>query len=539
MVASSIPSATKHYPSWELLPHQASDLELILNGGFSPLTGFMTQAETEEVQTHKTWRGQFFPVPIQLQVHAGFLEEAGVDKNGLDKDEQHQRIALRDHEGTLIAILHLSEIYTPNNHTPNNHAPNIHITKKNSECFVYLAGACQGVATLRHYDFQGLRYSPSELQRQFKKSAWQRVIGYMTREPLHQKEVFEATQAAHQMDAQLLLSLAVGAIQTADPAHYARVHALEAVLAKFPPHSAVLALLPLAQQADRDGILLHAMTLRNYGCTHYMLDERSIHLADKQLADKHGDYQKLQEEISQYEQLLGIALVPKPHAAQGGPSSVKALSPEDFKTRLEQGGIPEGFSWPEVLVQMRKIIKPRTEQGCTIFFTGLSGSGKSTIANALLATLMETGSRPITLLDGDIVRKNLSSELGFSKAHRDLNIRRIGYVASEITRHGGIAICAPIAPYAMTRDAVRSMIEPLGGFLEVHLSTSLEVCEQRDRKGLYAKARAGIIKSFTGISDPYEIPENPELRIDTENLLPGKAVKEVLRKLQELGYLAG
>ena len=528
MVSSRIPSDPRQYPSWELLPQQAGDLELILNGGFSPLTGFMTQAETEEVQRHKTWRGQFFPVPIQLQVHESFLEAAGVDPKGLAKDAQHKRIALRDQEGTLIAILHLSDIYTPKKYTPNIDTP-----KKHAESFVYLAGACQGVATLMHYDFQGLRYSPSELQSQFKKSGWQRVIGYMTSEPLHQKEVFEATQAARQMDAQLLLSLAVGAVQTADPAHYARVHALVAVLARFPPHSADLALLPLAHPADRGGLLLHALTLRNYGCTQYMLDERYL-----ERADKHSDYQKLQAAVSQYDQQLGIALVPRPPAIQRGKSNVQVLSPEDLKTRLEQGGIPEGFSWPEVLVQMRKIIKPRTEQGFTIFFTGFSGSGKSTLANALLTTLMETGTRPITLLDGDIVRKNLSSELGFSKADRDLNIRRIGYVASEITRHGGIAICAPIAPYAMTRDAVRSMIEPLGGFLEVHLSTSLAVCEQRDRKGLYAKARAGIIKSFTGISDPYEIPEAPELRLDTEHLLPSQAVKAVLRKLQDLGYLA-
>ncbi len=512
---TAVKSASKDYPSWDLLPHQACDLELILNGGFAPLTGFMTWAETEEVRHNKTWRGQFFPMPIQLQVSDSFLEEAGLKKETCGD----KKIALRDQEGMLLAILHVSEIYTQAN---------------DSKGLAYLAGECQGMTASVHHDFKRLRYSPSSLQSRFKKSGWRRVIGYMTRDPLHQKEVHESTQATGQMKAKLLLSLTAGAIQTEDPAHYARVHAMERVLGRFPPHSTDLALMPLAHKADMDGLLLHAMTLRNYGCTHYMLDERYPDLADSKL-----DYLRLQKELSQYDHRLGIELV---HKTRMVPSQTQddanELSPADFKRRLEQGlSIPDGFSWPEVLEQMRKIIKPRTEQGFTIFFTGLSGSGKSTIANALLVTLMETGARPITLLDGDIVRKNLSSELGFSKAHRDLNIRRIGYVASEITRHGGVAICAPIAPYAMTRDAVRDMIEPLGGFVEVYVSTSLEVCEKRDRKGLYAKARAGIIKEFTGISDPYEIPENPELSIDTEDMLPDEAVRIVIARLKELGYL--
>ena len=187
--------------------------------------------------------------------------------------------------------------------------------------------------------------------------------------------------------------------------------------------------------------------------------------------------------------------------------------------------------------ELRKTHPPRHKQGFTVFFTGLSGSGKSTIANALLVKLLELGGRPVTLLDGDHVRKNLSSELGFSREHRDLNILRIAYVASEITKNGGIAICAPIAPYAATRQKVRDMIEPQGGFLEVHVATSIEVCESRDRKGLYAKARAGIIKEFTGISDPYEAPEKPEMRIDTGELTPDLAAHRILIKLESLGFI--
>ena len=215
-----------------------------------------------------------------------------------------------------------------------------------------------------------------------------------------------------------------------------------------------------------------------------------------------------------------------------------SISGTELRRRLRDGlEIPEWFSFPDVVDELRRTHPPRHEQGFTIFFTGLSGSGKSTIANALMVKLMEMGGRPVSLLDGDVVRKHLSSELGFSKEHRDLNILRIGYVASEITKNGGIAICAPIAPYASTRRAVREMIEPRGGFIEIHVATPLEVCEQRDRKGLYAKARAGLITGFTGIDDPYEAPENPEMSIDTRELTPDLAAHRILVKLESVGFI--
>jgi sulfate adenylyltransferase len=218
--------------------------------------------------------------------------------------------------------------------------------------------------------------------------------------------------------------------------------------------------------------------------------------------------------------------------------TVLNISGTEFRRRLQEGlEIPAWFSYPKVVEELRLSYPPRHKQGVTIFFTGLSGSGKSTIANALLVKLLEVGDRPVTLLDGDHVRKNLSSELGFSKEHRDLNIQRIGYVASEINKNGGIAICAPIAPYAATRRIVREQNEAYGGFIEVHVATSVEVCEQRDRKGLYAKARAGIIKEFTGISDPYEAPETPDVHIDTEELSADLAAHRILVKLESMGFI--
>ena len=219
--------------------------------------------------------------------------------------------------------------------------------------------------------------------------------------------------------------------------------------------------------------------------------------------------------------------------------SILDISGTELRRRLREGlDIPDWFSFPEVVKELRRTMPPRNKQGFTVFFTGLSGSGKSTIANALMVKLMETGDRPVTLLDGDLVRKHLSSELGFSKEHRDINIRRIGYVASEITKNGGIAICAPIAPYTATRRAVREMIESLGAFVEIHVATSLEECERRDRKGLYKLAREGKIKEFTGISDPYEEPQTPELRVETENTEVDYCAQQVLLKLESMGLIA-
>ena len=217
---------------------------------------------------------------------------------------------------------------------------------------------------------------------------------------------------------------------------------------------------------------------------------------------------------------------------------VSTVSGTEFRRRLREGlEIPHWYSFPTVVDELRKSFPPRHQQGFTIFFTGLSGAGKSTIANALLVKLLENGGRRVTLLDGDIVRKNLSSELGFSKEHRNLNILRIGFVAAEITKNGGIAICAPIAPYRETRRQVRETIEAAGGFIEIYVSTPISVCEKRDRKGLYAKARVGLIKGFTGIDDPYEEPDHPEVTVDTRELSPELAAHRIFVKLESMGFI--
>jgi sulfate adenylyltransferase len=334
--------------------------------------------------------------------------------------------------------------------------------------------------------------------------------------------------------------------------HFTRVRCYEAVLDQYPHATTTLSLLNLAMRmgGPREAVW-HGLIRRNHGCTH-MIVGRDHAGPGKNSAgeDFYGPYDA-QELFKEHEAEIGVEMVPFKHMvyvqerAQYFPAdeieqgmTVLNISGTELRRRLREGlEIPDWFSYPEVVAELRRTSPPRAEQGFTVFFTGLSGSGKSTIANALMVKLMELGGRPVTLLDGDVVRKHLSSELGFSKEHRDINIRRIGYVASEITKNGGIAICAPIAPYAQTRADVRRMVEAYGAFVEIHVATSVEECERRDRKGLYKMAREGKIKEFTGISDPYETPENPELKVDTVSVAPDDCAQEVMLKLEQLGLI--
>jgi sulfate adenylyltransferase len=314
----------------------------------------------------------------------------------------------------------------------------------------------------------------------------------------------------------------------------------------------MLSLLPLAMRmgGPREA-LWHAIIRKNFGCTHFIVGrDHAGPGADSEGQPFYGPYDA-QELMREHEQEIGVAMVPfrmmvyledqdayVPIDEVAKDARVLSISGTDLRKRLSEGReIPEWFTFPDVAAALQRRHPPRNHQGFTVFFTGLSGAGKSTIANVLMAKFLEMGGRPITLLDGDIVRKNLSSELGFSKEHRNINIQRIGFVASEITKNGGIAICAPIAPYDAGRLQVREIIQPLGGFVLVHVAAPIEVCEQRDRKGLYAKARAGIIKEFTGISDPYEAPTDAEIVLDTTELTPEQAAQEVLLYLEREGFV--
>ncbi|MEL6550027.1 MAG: bifunctional sulfate adenylyltransferase/adenylylsulfate kinase [Pseudomonadota bacterium] len=539
--------------SWDLTARQICDLELLMNGGFNPLKGFLSEVDYNGVvEDMRLADGTLWPMPITLDVSETFAE-------GL---EIGQDIALRDPEGVILGTMTVTDRWTPDKAREAeavfgaddmaHPAVNYLHTKAGK---VYLGGPVTGIQQPIHYDFRARRDTPNELRAYFRKLGWRRIVAFQTRNPLHRAHQELTFRAAKEAEANLLIHPVVGLTKPGDIDHFTRVRCYEAVLDQYPQSTTTMSLLNLAMRmAGPREAVWHGLIRKNHGCTH-MIVGRDHAGPGKNSAgeDFYGPYDA-QDLFREHEAEIGIEMVDFKHMvyvqerAQYEPAdeiedrenvTILNISGTELRRRLQEGlEIPEWFSFPAVVNELRKSKPPRSQQGFTVFFTGFSGSGKSTIANALMVKLMEMGGRPTTLLDGDIVRKNLSSELGFSKEHRDLNIRRIGYVASEITKNGGIAICAPIAPYATTRGAVREEIEQYGAFCEVHVATSIEECERRDRKGLYKLARAGKIKEFTGISDPYDVPEQPELRLDTEGTDVDYCAQQVLLKLQEMGLIS-
>ena len=536
--------------SWDLTPRQLCDLELLLNGAFSPLEGFMGAAEYEGVlRDMRLPSGVLWPIPVTLDVSEAFAD-------GLEPGET---IALRDAEGLLAANLEVGEFWRPEKTeearavygtTDDTHPGVSHLLHRTHP--VYVGGRVSGVEPILHYDHRALRDTPAELRERFRKLGWRRVVAFQTRNPLHRAHVELTMRAARACEANLLLHPVVGQTRPGDVDHFTRVRCYERVLAHFPAQTTALSLLNLAMRmAGPREALWHAIIRKNHGCTHFIVGrDHAAPGADRNGRPFYGPYDA-QTLMAEHEEELDISMVPfqevvyVENRAQYLPvdevadeDRVLSLSGTELRRRLALGlEIPDWFTFPEVAAELRRTYPPRHRQGFTVLFTGLSGAGKSTLANVLVAMLRESGDRRVTLLDGDIVRKNLSSELGFSAEHREINLRRIGFVAAEITRNGGIAICAPIAPYAATRRELRETIEAVGGFVEVHVSTSLETCEARDRKGLYAKARAGLIKGFTGIDDPYEAPESPDLAIDTADIRPDLAGHRIFVKLESLGFI--
>ncbi|HEX4486355.1 MAG TPA: bifunctional sulfate adenylyltransferase/adenylylsulfate kinase [Terriglobales bacterium] len=548
--AAELKAQSKEFPSWDLTARQVCDLELLLCGGFSPLNGFMTQADYDGVcKNMKLGSGVLWPMPITLDVKEEFAKSL---KPG-------SKVALRDGEGVMLAVLSVEEIWQPDRAaeaksvfgTTSVAHPGVNYLLNQSGAW-YIGGKLEGLQEPSHYDFRSLRLTPAEIRAEFARLGWRRVVAFQTRNPMHRAHQELTLRAAKTVEANLLLNPSVGMTKPGDVDYFTRVRCYQLLLSKYPPGTVKLALLPLAMRmgGPREAIW-HALIRKNYGCTHFIVGrDHAGPGKDETGKPFYGPYEA-QELFKQHEAEIGVAMVPfnmmvylededryVPTDEVKPGARVLDISGTELRQRLNEGrDIPAWFTYPEVVQELRRSFPPRHKQGVTIFFTGLSGSGKSTIANVLMTKFLEIGGRPVTILDGDLVRKHLSSELGFSKEHRDINIRRIGYVASEITKNGGIAICAPIAPYDATRKAVRGMVESGGGFILVHVSTGIDVCEQRDRKGLYAKARAGIVKEFTGISDPYEEPKDAEVVIDTANLTPEEAAQEIMLHLEREGFL--
>jgi sulfate adenylyltransferase len=549
--SAELKAHSREWPSWDLTGRQLCDLELLLSGGFSPLQGFMTRPDYEGVcQKMRLASGVLWPMPITLDVTEDFAKKLQPGSS---------KVALRDAEGVMLAVLHVEEVWQPDRKaeaqsvfgsTSAAHPGADYAINKSNPW--YVGGKLEGVQAPSHYDFKTIRLTPAELRAEFARLGWRRVVAFQTRNPMHRAHVELTFRAAKTVEANLLIHPSVGMTKPGDVDYFTRVRCYQLLLSKYPPGTVKLSLLPLAMRmgGPREAIW-HALIRKNHGVTHLIVGrDHAGPGKDTDGKPFYGPYEA-QELFKKHEKDIGVTMVPfsmmvylenqdcyvpDNEVPQG--ARVLNISGTELRDRLNEGrDIPAWFTYPEVVRELRRSYPPRHKQGVTIFFTGLSGSGKSTIANVLLTKFLEMGGRPVTILDGDLVRKHLSSELGFSKEHRDINIRRIGYVASEITKNGGIAICAPIAPYDAVRKHVRQMIEPYGGFILVHIATPIETCEERDRKGLYAKARAGIVKEFTGVSDPYESPTDAEVVINTADLSAEEAAQEIILHLEQQGFI--
>jgi sulfate adenylyltransferase len=536
--------------SWDLTARQICDLELLLDGSFAPLEGFLDSRDTASVaQRMRLAAGALWPMPILLDVPA----ELGGALHAGDP------LALRDAEGALLGILEVSDAWQLDPEalalavfgTLDRLHPGVSQLLDRSHPWA-VGGRLEGVELPVHHDFVALRRHPADVRADFARRGWERVVAFQTRNPLHRSHVALTLEAAKDVDAHLLLHPAVGATKPGDVDHFTRVRCYQHALRHYPEGLADLALLPLAMRmgGPREAVW-HGLIRRNYGCTHFIVGrDHAGPGRDSTGRPFYGPYEA-QELFARNADEIGLAMVGfeervfvpatssyQARSAVPPGAEVLELSGSELRRMLESGEpLPSWYTFPEIAAELRRTHPERARQGFTVLFTGLSGAGKSTLANALAVKLLERGGRPVTLLDGDLVRKNLSSELGFSREHRDLNVRRIGWVAGEITRHGGVALCAPIAPYDALRRELRASITPHGGFLLVHVSTAIEVCESRDRKGLYAKARAGLLPGFTGVSDPYEVPADAELVLDAGILGPAEAVQRILDWLTDQRYL--
>lgn len=539
-------------PALDLSTRQLCDLELLLCGAFSPLEGFLRRSDYDRVvEEMRLGDGTLWPMPIVLDVSEAFSAGLSIGSE----------VVLRDSQGVPLAVLEVEDIYWPDRL---NEAQRVFGTSDRTHPGVaelldrtgpvYLGGRVRGIQPPAHYDFAELRDTPRRLREWFAAHGWRRIVAFQTRNPMHRAHRELTLRAAQQVEAKLLIQPSVGRTKAGDVDHYTRVRCYRALLPQYPGDSAKLSLLPLAMRmgGPREA-LWHAIIRKNYGASHFIVGRD--HAGPGKDAQGRPFYEpfEAQQLLQQHQAELGIEIVPFPAMVyvvnrdayvpsnEVGPDDVvRDISGTELRRHLHEGtDIPAWFSFPEVVKILRERHPAHAPRGFALFFTGLSGAGKSTLAQAVVAQLLEHSSRPVTVLDGDEVRRHLSHGLGFSREDRAANVTRIGYVASEIVRHGGIAICAPIAPYADARAAARALVEAHGAFIEIHVATSLEVCEERDRKGLYAQARAGKIAHFTGISDPYEVPANPELRVDGNAAEPAVLARQILALLRNKGLIDG
>jgi sulfate adenylyltransferase len=512
--------------------------------------GFMGQADYQAVLNHMMLSsGLLWPIPITLDV----------DHTTAERIQSAPRLALLDQHGLCLAVMEVSECWKVDKPaeafaiygTYDLAHPGVAYLFQQSGTH-YIAGNVSGVQMLQHYDFQSLRFTPSALRNIFEEKKWSQIIAYQTRNPMHRAAYHVTVEAAKKTNANLLLHPAVGMTNPGDIDHYTRVRCYQKMLSYYPQENVFLSVLPIAMRmAGPREAIWHALIRKNYGCSHFIIGRD--HASPGKNAKGQGFYADDAAQVLAREKQsqLGIEIVPMEEMVYDSakknyctvsqvsdPNTIQRISGTEFRRRLQaEVDVPEWFSFPEVVAELRRSYPAKNQQGFTVFFTGLSGAGKTTLADALLSRLREFGGRRVSLFDGDEVRKQFSGHLGFSKEDRDSNILRMGVVAREITRHQGIVLCAFIAPYETIRQQVRQMIEQHGGFVEVYVATPLSICEARDRKGLYAKARAGEISHFTGVDDPYECPVKPDVIVDTRDNDTEKALQSILLCLKKLGYV--
>ena len=533
---------------FNLKDRQLFDLELLMVGGFAPLSGFMGEADYNSVVSDmRLSDGALWPVPVVLDVPDSMDAAEGED------------IVLCDPYGNPLAVMAVESRWQPEKHveakavygTEDMAHPGVRYLM-NQMHDTYLGGTIHRLQLEARHDFKDFRYTPAELKAEFKKRGWEQVVAFQTRNPMHRVH-FELVKRAHEKTgAPVLVHPVVGMTREGDIDYITRVRTYQVVCDLYGKDFTMLALLPLAMRmAGPREALWHMLVRKNYGATHFIVGrDHAGPGTDSNGEPFYGPYEA-RDLAEQYATEVGITIVPSDELAysemqeayvstndlKDGEETL-SISGTEFRRRLFAGeAIPEWFSFPESITALSVGVTKQRRRGVTLFFTGLPGAGKSTIANIVATKLLEIQDREVTFLDGDVIRNHLTSELGFSKEHRDLNVARVGYVASEITKHGGIAICSLVSPYRQARDKAREQVEQYGRFVEVHVATPVEVCEKRDVKGMYKQARQGLIKNFTGVDDPYEVPEHAEIVLAAGEGTPEEHAQTVINYLETSGAL--
>jgi sulfate adenylyltransferase len=530
-------------PRISLNQRQICDLELLINGGFSPLTGFMDEQTYQSViDTMRLPNGTIWSIPIVLDVHDASSYAIG--------DE----LVLCDTYNEPYALFTITSIYKPDKineakkvyGTTDTHHFGVQQIFNNTGDY-YLGGTIEGLNNIVHYDFSEYRYTPAQLRKKFEEFGWENVIGFQTRNPLHKVHYTLIKEAAKKLGANVLLHPSVGQTKDGDIDYITRTKCYIHFQKLYMNKQTFLSLLPLAMRmAGPREAVLHAIIRKNYGCTYFIVGRDHASPGKNRMGkpyygeyDAHDLLNSIKDElgitpilfkemvyVQEEKKYIPINKVKKHH-------TIMRISGTEVRKKLENNEpLPEWLSFPEIVAELRTNAQRKKQKGLTIFFTGLPSAGKSTLARILYYKLLEMQDREISLLDGDVIRYNLSKGLGFSKEDRYTNITRLGFVANEITRHKGIAICAAIAPYADAREYNRQLISQTGNYVEIYLSTPIDICIKRDVKQLYSMAKKKKLKNMTGIDDPYEAPENPEIAINTDEKSVEECVDTILAYLK-------